>query len=248
MESYFMDVMILLAVTICCLKLLKTRIHMKLCIFNTNIMKINFLLLIFMFCLHSLLSVGQEVKVKEKSIKQIPWHKLIPDQAKLQFAGSMGMFSLGPGWYYGNRSQWETDVFIGFIPSTFDMDDHFTMTFKETWTPFVININRSAFLCEPITTGLYINKIFGDHFWDKLPHRYPKNYYFWATNTRFNIFLGQAITFINKVESNKSWSFFYEVNKNDLYLLSAWKNDMIKITDIINISFGLRYRVFDYRH
>ena len=210
-------------------------------------MKIHSIIVILYISFNSFLALGQEMIVDKIDNKRLHWHKLVPDQAKLQFAGSMGMLSAGPGWYYGKKSQWETDIFMGYLPSSFNMDDHITITFKETWTPFVVNMNRS-FLYEPVALGLYINKVFGDHFWDKLPVKYPRNYYFWATNTRFNIFLGQAITYINKEESKSSFSFFYEVNTNDLYLMSAWKNDLIKITDIINISFGVRYRIFDYNN
>jgi hypothetical protein len=34
------------------------------------------------------------------------------------------------------------------------------------------------------------------------------------------------------------------VNTNDLYFISAIGNKTIKITDIVNLSIGLRYRLF----
>lgn len=172
---------------------------------------------------------------------QRQWNRLIPKQMKLQFAGSMGMISLGSGWVYGKKLQWETDMFVGFIPQIENMKGHMTATLKQTYTPFRIELNED-FTYEPLTTGIYLNKIFGTYFWNKLPDKYPNNYYFWATNTRFNIFLGQAVSYKMRKESVPNWSFFYEVNTNDLYLLSIIGNKMIKVTDIINISFGLRYR------
>lgn len=39
------------------------------------------------------------------------WEALIPTHTKIQFAGNMGLLSLGTGWDYGKRNQWETDVF-----------------------------------------------------------------------------------------------------------------------------------------
>ena len=44
------------------------------------------------------------------------WNKLIPTQAKGQFAGSMGMISAGVGWDHGKRRRWETNVYLGMIP------------------------------------------------------------------------------------------------------------------------------------
>lgn len=168
----------------------------------------------------------------------------MPKQVKLQFAGSMGMFSLGSGWYYGKNTQWETDLFVGFIPRIEDIKGHLTMNLKQTFSPFRLKFS-DAVTYEPLTGGLYINKIFGSYFWNKLPDKYPKNYYFWATDTRFNVFVGQVVLFRSgKGLTGSNWSFYYELNTNDLYILSAIGNKVIKLNDIVNLSLGLRYRIF----
>jgi len=181
---------------------------------------------------------------KEERIRN-RWASLIPKQNKLQFAGSMGMLSGSVGWYYGKKNQWETDLFLGFIPKMNRQDGHVTITLKETYTPWRIKLNED-FSYEPLTTGLYINKIFGEYFWNNLPERYPEGYYFWAVNTRFNIFLGQAVTVkLNKSPLfGKELSFYYEFSTNDLYLISAIGNQSIRPWDIIGLSLGIRYRVF----
>ncbi|PTN05948.1 hypothetical protein [Mangrovibacterium marinum] len=181
---------------------------------------------------------------KEEQIRR-KWANLIPKQNKLQFAGSMGMFSGSVGWYYGKKNQWETDLFLGFIPKMNRQDGHVTITLKETYTPWRLSINDD-FSFEPLTTGAYLNKIFGEYFWNKLPERYPNGYYFWAVNTRFNIFVGQAITL--KLDKSplfgKELSFYYEISTNDLYVISAIGNQTIHAWDIIGLSLGIRYRVF----
>ena len=181
---------------------------------------------------------------KEEKIRS-QWEKLLPKQNKLQFAGSMGMFSGSVGWYYGKKNQWETDLFLGFIPKMNRQDGHVTITLKETYTPWSLSLNDD-FSYEPLTTGIYINKIFGEYFWSKLPERYPEGYYFWAVNTRFNVFLGQAITFkLNKSPLlGKEVSFYYEFSTNDLYIISAIGNQTIRVWDIVGLSLGIRYRVF----
>ena len=40
------------------------------------------------------------------------WNRLIPKYQNVQYAGSMGMLSLGTGWNY-YRNHWETDVRLG---------------------------------------------------------------------------------------------------------------------------------------
>lgn len=172
------------------------------------------------------------------------WSRLIPRQTKIQYAGSMGMFSFGPGWYYGRKNQWETDWFIGFIPEINGAKGHITTTLKQTYTPFQIALGNRIVL-EPLTSAIYINKIFGPYFWSKLPEKYPKNYYFWAVNTRFNISFGQAITVnIRDCIVDEKLSAFYEFSTNDLYIISAIGNKAIGIGDIIGLSLGIRYRVF----
>ena len=42
------------------------------------------------------------------------WENLIPRYSKIQFAGSIGMFSFGLGWDY-YRHHWETDLLFGFV-------------------------------------------------------------------------------------------------------------------------------------
>jgi len=181
---------------------------------------------------------------KEEKIRN-QWARLLPKQNKLQFAGSMGMFSGSIGWYYGKKKQWETDLFLGFIPKANRQDGHVTITLKETYTPWRIQLSED-FSYEPLTTGIYINKIFGEYFWDKLPERYPDGYYFWAVNTRFNVFLGQAIPFkLNKSTLfGKEISLYYEFSTNDLYLISAIGNQSIRPWDIVGLSLGIRYRAF----
>jgi len=172
------------------------------------------------------------------------WNNLIPKQSKVQFAGSMGMFSFGTGWYYGKKNQWETDLYLGFIPHLNGGEGHPTITIKETFTPFRLPVNDRLFF-EPLTSSIYINKIFGQYFWSRLPEKYPDNYYFWAVNTRFNVSLGQAISFrLGDKLLGKDLSLFYEFNTNDLYVISAIGNKIIQLKDIVGLSLGIRCRLF----
>ena len=199
-------------------------------------------LLISILCINQLQAESQHEKKLARYKRN--WSRLMPNQTKLQFAVSMGMFSARQGWFYGKNNHWETYWFIGFIPKIAGAEEHMPTPIKQTYTPFRIQVNDYLSF-EPVTTGIYINKIFGEYFWSKLPERYPKNYYFWAVNTRFNIFLGQSVAFrMGNKTLGKELSFFYELNTNDLYLISAFGNKTIGLSDILSLSFGIRYRVF----
>lgn len=185
----------------------------------------------------------EQKKSERQAALRRKWDKLIPRQTKLQYAGSMGMFSQSIGWYYGKHQRWETDFFLGFIPPLDGMDGHITTTLKQTYSPWKIRCN-DALSISPLSTGIYINKIFGSDFWQKLPKRYPDKYYFWMLNTRINIFAGQSINLrLDKVSvSGNELSFFYEFSTNDLYIMSAIDNRSLNFFDILGLSFGLRYR------
>ena len=104
------------------------------------------------------------------------WNSLIPSYNKLQYAGSMGLLSFGVGWDYGKKNQWETDLFIGYLPKFDGKEGHVTFTLKENYIPWKKTFGKERWLAEPLTVSLYINKILGDEFWDKEPDRYPERY------------------------------------------------------------------------
>ena len=63
------------------------------------------------------------------------WENLIPTHLKLQYAGNMGAVSVGTGWDYGKRNQWETDVYLGFLPKNSSKRAKMTMTLKQNYMP-----------------------------------------------------------------------------------------------------------------
>lgn len=63
------------------------------------------------------------------------WEALIPTHTKIQFAGNMGLLSLGTGWDYGKRNQWETDIFLGVLPKYQSDCTKLTFTLKQNYIP-----------------------------------------------------------------------------------------------------------------
>lgn len=174
------------------------------------------------------------------------WEKLIPTQTKIQYAGGMGLLSAGIGWDYGKHSQWESDVFLGFIPKYDSKRAKTTITLKQSYIPWSLNI-KNGFSIEPLSCGLYFNSVFGDEFWVREPDRYPKGYYGFSTKIRTHIFLGQRFTYLINPEKryrSKSISLFYELNTCDLYLISAITNNYLRPRDYLGLSFGLKFQFF----
>lgn len=174
------------------------------------------------------------------------WEKLIPTHTKVQFAGNMGLLSFGTGWDYGKKNQWETDVFLGFIPKYDSKRTKVTMTLKQNYMPWSLNLGR-GFSTEPLTCGIYFNTVSGNEFWVHEPDRYPKGYYGFSSKIRSHIFLGQRLTYDidpQRRYTAKSITFFYELSTCDLYLISAATNSYLRPRDYLSLSFGLKLQLF----
>lgn len=171
------------------------------------------------------------------------WDKLIPRYTKLQFAGSMGMLSVGPGWNYG-KDHWETDFLVGLVPKNADRHAMATITLKQNYIPWRIPLGE-RFHIEPLSCGLYINTLLDKDFWVKNPDRYPKGYYTFSTRVRTHIFVGERITVNLKRKNrwNKSFTLFYELSSCDLYLISAVSNHYLKPRDYLSLSFGIKFQI-----
>lgn len=173
------------------------------------------------------------------------WQSLIPTHAKLQYAGNMGALSLGLGWDYGRKNQWETDVLFGYLPKHESKRSKITFTLKQNYIPWSIDL-KHGYALEPLTCGLYVNTVFGDEFWVKEPDRYPKGYYGFSSKIRFHIFAGQRITFTLPEDNHlaKELTFFYEFSTCDLQVVSAFTNSYLKPKDFLCLSIGLKMQFF----
>lgn len=96
------------------------------------------------------------------------WGSLIPTQLILQTCGNMGLFSVGVGWDYGKRGQWETQLLFGYIPKYSSHSAKMTITLKENYIPWSINLKK-GWSFEPLECGLYFNTVIGQDFWTKQP-------------------------------------------------------------------------------
>jgi len=181
------------------------------------------------------------------------WNALIPKYSKIQFAGSMGMFSFGGGWNYG-RNHWETDLMFGFVTKQTknihnenalrDLKPMATMTLKQNYIPWNIPLNENIAF-EPLSCGLYFNTLLNGNFWTRQPSKYPEGYYFFSTKIRTLLFIGERITFKlnHRHKHNKSITLFYELSTCDLYLLCAVQNKYLKPKDYIGLSFGVKLQI-----
>lgn len=184
------------------------------------------------------------------------WHSLIPNQARVQYAGSVGAANIGLGWHYGGRDKrlWETDFMFGFVPKNSAPKAHATFTLRQSYVPFRIQLfpnrfgeDKGSVAYEPLATGLIGNTIFGKSFWVSQPSRYPNKYYGFSTALRLHIFVGQRLRYEIPNRHRKyvkAVSLCYEFSVSDLYLASALPNRHIGLDEILSLSLGVKVDAF----
>lgn len=182
-------------------------------------------------------------KPEENNPTSAFWNKLTPRFWKGQFAGSIGAVSVGTGWNYG-KDRWETDVLLGLVPRNSDRHAMVTMTLKQNYLPWKIDIGED-FMFEPLNCGLFLNTLFDNDFWVKNPERYPNGYYTFSTKIRIHAFVGERITYKFKKQDMfvKSVSLFYELSTSDLYLINAIDNKYLKPRDYLSLAFGVKVQI-----
>ena len=182
---------------------------------------------------------------KRQDVRYRGLNRIIPTYNILQFAGNMGLVSLGFGWDYGCRGQWETAVLLGYVPRNDGEKSYATFTLKETFVPWSISLGeRVAF--EPLSAGLYLNSILSRDFWVREPDKYPYGYYGFSTKIRLNLFVGEGITFYtpsHKESAVRSVTLFYELGATDLYVISSATNKYLGFWDLFGLSFGIKVKL-----
>lgn len=217
---------------------------------NMNLLNIKKILMGLFVCFFTLVGHAESIEETNRYKKRVEgyrnlWESLMPTYTKLQYAGGMGLMNFGFGWSYGKNHQWETDVFLGFIPRYSSDNAKMTFTLKQNYIPWKIELNET-FTFEPLECGLYFNTVFSDEFWTKEPDRYPKGYYNFSTRVRTHAFVGQRLRFNipdKKRLFARSITAFYEISSCDLYIVSAFTNHL-NPNDYLRLSLGLKFDIF----
>lgn len=169
---------------------------------------------------------------------------LTPDVVLVQYAGSIGYGSIGAGYDLFKNNRGNLDFVYGYVPRSKGGVLH-VITTKFAYRPFKINLGKN-FTLYPVNPGVFFSYHLGDQF--ALSHDreyFEKGYYWWSTALRSHL------SFSNEMKINteellhdkglKKVSLYSELNTNDLYLVSWYKNQKtMSITDIFKVGVGVR--------
>ncbi len=163
----------------------------------------------------------------------------IPDYVRTQFAGDLGMLSVGPGFAFFDRHL-SFDLTYGFTPLQGGGVIH-QGNFELMGDPIHLNLsNRLEF--HPVRAGFSVSLLAGSDFWRTPPDRFGESYE--GLNTR--IFYGPSlgsVLFLDTAEGGlvDGMDFYWRASMNNLNADFRDDNgDAVGLSDVISLGFGIR--------
>lgn len=164
-------------------------------------------------------------------------HPLVPDQARLQLAGAIGLLSAGAGYAFAD-TRLELDVLVGWAPASIADVDLVTLTGKVTYLPWRVRLPRGWRL-RPLTAAFAITHTFGGRFHLRTPSKYPSGYLPVPTSLRGTVALGGTIG--RPVGRLKELALSVELVAVDVPLAYWIRNSRaVDASDVISVALGVR--------
>jgi len=164
---------------------------------------------------------------------------LLPDYAKLQYAGGIGFMSAGVGYTFVHQ-RIDATFFYGYVPKGIAIDDLSSVSLQFTAKLIRIRISENYQLL-PLNFGWFIHHTFGSEYWINLPSHYPPEYYWWSPGRNAGIFIGGELKtkWLARKTPASGIAIYARIGTRGLYLASKVGNSSILITDIIELGFGI---------
>lgn len=193
---------------------------------------------LFLIIFLGFISIGVNAN-KRDSTFNFKGSSLLPDYAKLQYAGGIGFISPGLGYTFF-KHRLDITLFYGYLPSFLSSDDLHSISLQFTGKLFKFSLSKNIEVL-PLNIGFFLHHNFGEEYWVSQPSYYPEDYYWWSPGRMGGIFIGGEIK--TKLLAHKTpasgLAFYFRIGSRGLYLTSAWNNSEIQFTDILELGFGI---------
>jgi hypothetical protein len=172
---------------------------------------------------------------------------LIPDDAIVQYAGSIGYFSVGAGYDIFKNKKGNIDFHYGYVPASKGGELHI-VTAKFAYKPFEIKLDDWGTFY-PFNPGVFFTYTFHNDLPFKFhSNQYPSGYYYWSSALR------PHLSFTNEIELStaKVWKdskikkigIYTEFNTNDYYLINYIQNtSTLSLFDAFQLGIGIRLKL-----
>lgn len=167
------------------------------------------------------------------------YKRYLPDYVKLQFAGGIGLISLGVGYSF-LKHKLDVSYFYGYVPKFVSTDDLHSVSLQITAKLLRYKVSKTVEIL-PLNFGWFIHHTFGSEYWIKLPSNYPEKYYWWSPGRNSGVFLGGEIRtrFLSNKTPASGTAFYIRAGSRGLYIASKFGNSSIPFSDIIEFGFGV---------
>jgi hypothetical protein len=171
---------------------------------------------------------------------------LVPDEALVQYAGSIGYFSGGIGYELFGNKKGNLDLLYGFVPGSKGGVLHIT-TAKFSYKPWSIKVKDWGKIY-PFNPGLFATYTFHKDLSFKFPSgQYAHDYYYWSEALRPHLSFSSEIELnanqILRTTGIRAIGLYIEANTNDYYLVNYLQNtSALKIDDIFQLGIGARLK------
>lgn len=168
--------------------------------------------------------------------KEPPYH------VKAQFAGDIGLVSVGAGRSF-LRGKVEADLFLGYLPERVGGDRIVTAAVKATCVP-VKALQVRSLDWQPLRTGLQAGHTFGREYFAFEPQdKYPKSYYGFSTAIHLYSFIGGQVDF-SRTKQLPRVGIYYEAGSSAEYLISYAQNPRyLSPGKIFHLALGVRMKL-----
>jgi len=197
-----------------------------------KILRILFVVFLILFCFDGY-SGNDGSKERASRKKSIP---LMPDYLKLQYAGNIGLGSVGIGYFWW-KDKMQTEIFYGKVPSWAGGNTIRTVALKNMANIYDFHPASNIVIKEQI--GFSTNLAFTKKTYMDLPDYYPDNYY--SPNAiHIMPFLSQECTiYFKRYCFVKKIGFYSECNAMDTYLYQSLKSKEVNFMDVFSLALGL---------
>lgn len=162
----------------------------------------------------------------------------MPHYVPVQFAGNIGLFSLGLG-YASNHDNYHINFLYGYVPSSVARAEIHTITAKNIFplTRYGLKSNRT--IIPYVGVGLTM-EVGGNSFF-RMPDHFPKGYYDVPKNIHVIAYGGARLQqlFDDDFKILRGLEFYAETGSVDVYLWYKATSNQIKLHNIFSLALGV---------
>lgn len=157
----------------------------------------------------------------------------IPVYSKMQYAGNIGLGSVGAGTYMFHNKV-SVDLSYGYLPAIKQSNRVSTLALKPAY--HIVSAKNRAFQWG-MYSGICVTYSIAKNTYVSYPDHFPKGYY-QSNAFHFNPFFGLKIMPRKSTRPN-TYSFYSEIGTVDYKIWYALSNKRISAMDIWNVCFGI---------